>query len=116
MSEPTKPRVQKPPAEILGNWESVMKAPACTDGRDLFLVSVDKELTADFEAVVREILGDGVYIRAGSSHRASLALLEHLKVRVQAMTKGKMNEKYRTEYLRLQKEFQENPPAEATKD
>jgi len=83
-----KPRVQKPPAEVVGGLGDVMQMKKCEDGRSLFM---------------HKVSGTEMYILAASELQAWKAMHSHLGT-MQKMTLGKLSERYKQEILKLREE------------
>ena len=84
-----KPRVQKPPAEVVGSFAHVLKREACDDGRDLY-----EFWEADADSSLR------IYILAKSELDAWKALRSELGT-LEKMTKAKLAERTTQEVLKL---------------
>ena len=90
-----KPRVKKPPAEIVGSFAEVMKRGECNDGRDLY---------AFYYVVGKTFAGidnpKEMYVLAASELQAWKAMHSSIGV-MEKLTKGKMSDRYKREALRL---------------
>lgn len=84
----TKPRVQKPPAEIVGSFTDVVKRGECEDGRSYFRFFNDD---------------DDTYILAVSELLAWKALHSSLGT-IERVTRSRMEELQRQELLKLMEE------------
>lgn len=91
----TKPRVQKPPAEIIGSFADVMSSEECKDGRSLFVFRCTSKTG---QVSVAE-----TFVLAGSELLVWKALHSHLGT-IEKMNQGKMSERYREEYMKLMEE------------
>ena len=92
MTTDKKPSTEKPPAEVVGSFEDVMRRGECDDGRSLFCFDDG----GDYECTR---IGE-IFVLAASELQAWKAMHSSLG-RILKMTRGKMFERYKQEALKL---------------
>lgn len=101
----TKPSVQKPPAEMIGNFSDLLGAKKCEDGRNVFRFH-SFYLAEDTEDETELFVLAATELQAWQVLRSNIGTIEK-------MTQEKMSERYRLQVLKLMEEQNGEPQDDA---